>query len=171
MPVIEIASVNSPGLNLRQEDFEVTIIESNELRSHRHLFNDFFKNQCGTIIHVGNPDFCKEKGDLFYAGQLIDWDFEPVEVVYFPYCEHDSDGDKGGGNQQVRFRFLDRFRKDIDNILKAALYSSPVNKGFFLSVYHFGPDKNREMALCISDLWSHHDQEGLIFNTMYELCG
>jgi len=170
MPTIEIASVNSSGLNLRQEDYEVTIIENTELKSHRSLFNDFLKGRNGTMIHVGNPDYRDCKNNLFYAGSLIDWEFDPVEVNYYPHF--DDENYQGGGNQQIRFKFLDQFRKDIDNLLKAALESSPINKGFLLSDYYFGPDKQSEgNVFHINELWLHHDEKGLMFNTMYEFCG
>ena len=45
MPTIEIASINSTGLNLKSEDFKVAIIEENKLVSHRGLFYDFLKTQ------------------------------------------------------------------------------------------------------------------------------
>lgn len=170
MPTIEIASVNSPGINLRQEDYKVTIIENRQLKSHRPLFNDFLKDQNGTMIHVGNPDYRDCQNNLFYAGAIIDWEFEPVEVNYYPSI--DDETYEGGGNQQMRFKFLEQFRKDIDNLMRAALDSSPVQKGFLFSNYHFGPEKEiKEVGLCISDLWLHHDENGLVFNTIYVFCG
>ena len=171
MPTIEIASINSTGLNLKQADFEIAIIEEDKLESHRGLFYDFLKNQSGIIVHIGNPVFKDDKGKGFFAGQIIDWSAEPAEI-FFPQDEHNHATDNGGANQQYRFKFLDKYKTDVDRILKIALAASPIKKVYFLTDYQFGPEKeNLELIYTISDFWTRHDNEGLIFNTMYELYG
>jgi hypothetical protein len=169
MPNIHIASVYSPGINLRQEDFDVAIIEDHNLKSERSHFNEFWNSRNGTMIHIGNPDLREIKDNFFFAGEIIDWEFEPVDMLYFPSFDEEYTTCEGGANQQVRFQFLDQYRKDIDRLLRAALNSSPVKKGCLLSDYWYGPDKEHtEVISKISDLWSLHDSEGLTFNTMYE---
>lgn len=171
MPTIEIASINSTGLGLRQADFDVAIIEEAELVSHRSLFFDTLRKQSGTIIHIGNPDLKDNKEHGFYAGQIIDWAFEPGEV-FIPEVDVDEPVYNRGSNQQFQLRLLDHFREDFDKLLKLALDKSPTKKVCFLTDYQCGPETaNIEILYTISDFWTLHDSEGLTFNTMYEMYG
>jgi len=171
MPTIEIASINSTGLHLKQADFDIAIIEEEKLESHRGLFYDFLKKQNGVIVHIGNPDYKHNKGGGFFAGQLIDWDFEPGDI-FIPEVDSDDSTDYRGANQQFRFKFLDKYKTDIDKLIKIALDSSPIKKVYLLTDYQFGPEKgNIEIIYTIRDLWTRHDNEGLKLNTMYELYG
>ena len=171
MPTIEIASINSTGLDLNQSDYNVAIIVENKLESHRGLFYDLLLKENGAIIHIGNPDFKNNKEGGFFAGQIIDWDFEPTDI-YIPEYDSDDIIDSRGENQQFRFRFLDPSKPDIDRLLQVALNKSPIKKVCFLTDYQFGPEKGSiELIYTIKDFWTRHDNEGLNFNTMYELYG
>ena len=89
MPTIEIASINSTGLD--QADFNVAIIEENKLESHRGLFYDLLREQNGAIVHIGNPDFKADKESGFYKinaekviiascdNELVEWKFVTVD--------------------------------------------------------------------------------------------
>ena len=171
MPTIEIASINSTGLDLKQADFDVAIIEENKLESHRGLFSDLLKKQNGTIIHIGNPDFKDDKDVGFFAGQIIDWNFESGDIT-IPEFDANDPIKNIGSNQQFKFKFLRQYKSDIDKILKRALDSSSIKKVYILTDYQFGPEKaNAEIIFTIADLWKRHDNEGLVFNTVYELYG
>jgi len=171
MPTIEIASINSTELGLDQAKFDVAIIEENKLESHRGLFYDLLRQQNGVIIHIGNPDIKDDKEGGFFAGQVIDWDFEPTEI-YLPEFDENDPTDNRGANQQFKFKFLEQFKPDIDKLLKVALDKSPVKKVCFLTDYQFGPEKEKiEIIYTIKDFWTRHDNEGLRLNTMYEIYG
>ena len=171
MPTIEIASIDSTGLRLNQSDFDVAIIEENRLESHRGLFYDLLRHQNGSIVHVGNPDFKDNKESGYFAGAIIDWDFEPRGIP-FPKSDENDLTEDSGANQQVKFKFLDQYKPDIDKLLKIALDNSPIKKVCFLTDYQFGPDKeNIEIIFTISDFWTRHDNDGLNLNTMYEIYG
>jgi len=171
MPTIEIASINSNGLGLNQDDFDVAIIEENKLESHRGLFYDVLRQQNGVIIHIGNPDFKNDKDGGFFAGQIVDWDFEPTKI-FFPEFDPDDLTDNRGANQQFKFKFLKQYKSDIDKLLKIALDNSPIKKVCFLTDYQFGPENEKtEIVFTISDFWIQHDNEGLNLNTMYEIYG
>ncbi len=171
MPTIEIASINSTGLGLRQADFNFAIIEDAELVSHRGLFYDLLRQQTGTIIHIGNPDLKNNKEGGFYAGEVIDWNYEHGDIIIPEVVSGDPNAN-GGANQQFQFQFLDQFRSDIDDLLKLALDKSPIKRVCFLTDYQFGPEKaNIEIMYTISDFWTLHNNEGLTFNTMYEMYG
>ena len=168
MPTIEIVSINSKELGLNQIDFDVAIIEEKKLNSHRGLFCDLLRHQEGVIIHIGNPDFKDDKDGFFFAGMIIDWDFEPCDMI-LPEIDfrHPT-----GANQQFRFKFLEQYKNDIDKLLKIALANSPIKKIYFLTDYQFGPEKwNIEIVYTISDFWTKHDKDGLNLNTMYEMYG
>ncbi|WP_221391742.1 hypothetical protein [Dyadobacter sp. NIV53] len=172
MPFIEIASMHSPGLNLRQEDFNVAIIENHKRKSCNQIFDNFFNGEDGTIIHIGDPDLRNDKNNVCFASEIIDWDFEPVDIIYFPEIDDDFETCTGGENQQFKFKFLSRYKRDIDRLLRVALRKSPIKKGYILSDYQFGPSIPQiEIISRISDFWSRHDQEGLMYNTVYELYG
>ena len=171
MPTIEIASFNSKDLGLNQGDFELAIIEENKLESHRGLFYDLLRKQNGVIIHIGNPDFKNDKEGAFFAGEIIDWDFEPTEI-YLPEFDENNPTDNRGENQQFKFKFMEKYKSDIDKILKIALEKSPIKKACFLTDYQFGPDNGTiEIIYTINDFWTLHDNEGLTFNKMYEYYG
>lgn len=171
MPTIEIASIDSTELGIRQADFNVAIIEDADLISHRSLFYDILREQRGTIIHIGNPDLKDDKENGFFAGQIIDWSFDPGDVI-IPIADPEDLTAPGGANQQFQFQFLDQFRTDIDYLLKLALDKSPIKKVCFLTDYQFGPEKaNIEIIYTISDFWTLHDNDGLTFNTLYEMYG
>jgi hypothetical protein len=171
MPTIEIASINSTGLGLRQADFNVAIIEDADLVSHRGLFFDILRQQTGTIIHIGNPDLKDDKEGGFYAAEVLDWNYAPIDII-IPQVVPGDPNAYGGANQQFQFQFLDQYKSDIDKLLQIALYESPIKKACFLTDYQFGPERaNIEILYTISDFWTLHNNEGLTFNTMYEMYG
>jgi len=170
MPTIEIASIESTGLNLNENDFTIAIIEEKKLESHRGLFYDFLVEQNGTMIHIGNPDM-KDDKDIFFANLLIDWSFEdaPVQI---PKVDLNEPIIETGANQLFGFKFLEIYKKDIDTILRKAIEASPIKRVFFLTDYQFGPkEANREIIYTIADFWDRHDSSGLVYNTLYELYG
>lgn len=171
MPTIEIVSVNSTGMNLNQKDYEFAIIEENKLVSHRGLFKKFLKKQKGVIVHLGDPDFKEEKDGFFWGGELIDWDFEPVKIS-FPFCDSANHIFESGADQKLKFKILDKYKTDVDKLLRKALNCSPLKKSYFLTDYQFGPEREKiEVNYSINDFWTEHDKEGLRFNTLYEFYG
>ena len=75
MPTIEIISVNASTLSLNQADFNVAIIEENELISHRGLFEEILQLQKGVIVHIGNPSIKLDAAGAFFCSALVDWSF------------------------------------------------------------------------------------------------
>jgi hypothetical protein len=170
MPTIEIVSYDSTGLGLSQADFDIAIIEENKLESHRSLFYDLLRQENGVIVHIGNPDFKEDKKGGFFAGKIIEWEFEPNEIFQPEY--EISRADDHGANQQSKFMLLDQYKIDIDRLLKIALKNSPIKKVCFLTDYQFGPKKGKkEIINTITDFWRQHDSGGLGLNTMYEMYG
>lgn len=171
MPTIEVVSIDSTGLGLNQSDFEVAIIEENKLESHRGLFYDCLKKQKGVIVHVGNPDMKGDRQGGFFAGGIIDWSFDPEEIDVHVF-DPDDTTDHRGANQQFKFKFLEKYKSDIDKLLKIALDNSPIKKVCFLTDYQFGPENGKiEINYTISDFWTRHDNDGLNLNTLYEMYG
>ena len=169
MPTIEIASVNSTGLDLNQDDFDVAIIEENKLESHRGLFYDFLLKQKGTIIHIGNPDFKGYKDGGYFAGNIIDRDSD------YPDSEQKQRGLKGNqdnsySNQDFNFQFRQEYKDNIKRILQTAIHNSPDHKIYFLTDYQFGPETGDfKTAESLTKLWEQHDNVGLTWNTLYEI--
>ena len=106
MPTIEIVSILSTELQIKEEDFDISIIEENKLKSHRGLFNEFLMQQTGIILHIGDPDFKIDKEGGFFAGMLIDWNFESKEIFFPMFDENDPDCEDGA-NQQYKFKLID----------------------------------------------------------------
>ena len=171
MPTIEIISVNASTLSLNQADFNVAIIEENELISHRGLFEEILQLQKGVIVHIGNPSIKLDAAGAFFASALVDWSFEPGGII-IPENDSDEVIDNTGANQQFCFKFLDQYKLDIDKLLNWALDHSPIKRVMFLTDYQFSPENARvEIIYTINDFWAIHDSNGLGLNTMYELYG
>lgn len=171
MPAIEIASINSTRLGLNQADFDVAIIEEDKLESHRGLFYDLLRQQNGVIVHIGNPNFKDDKESGYFAGAIVEWDFEPTEI-FLPEFDKNDPRDNRGANQQFKFKFLNQYKHDIDKLLKIAFDNSPIKKVCFLTDYQFGPENGKaEIIYTITDFWTQHGNEGLGLNTLYEMYG
>lgn len=171
MPTIETVSFNSTGLGLNQADFGFAIIEENQLKSHRDLFFDLLLAQEGVIVHIGNPRCKDDENAPFFAGAIVDWSFEPGYIIIPEYDENDPTYNCGA-NQSFKFKFLGQYKPDLDKLLKIALDNSPIKRVCFLTDYQFGPENGKtEIVYTIDDFWMHHDNEGLAFNTMYEMYG
>lgn len=150
MPTIEIVSVNAKALNLRQGDFNLTILEEDKLESHRGLFYHYLLKQQGTIIHIGNPSIKYNESEGYFAGDIVDWSFD----------------------LDTNFQFKQEFKDDIKRILEKAMDKSPENKIYFLTDYQFGPDKEVFDGFTdLAKLWGAHDSEGLLLNALYEVEG
>jgi hypothetical protein len=171
MPTIEIVSINSLGLDLNQAEFDIALFEDNKLECHRGHFYSLLREQNGMIIHIGNPDLKYKIEGGFFAGQIIDWSFEP-KAINIPEVDNKDLTENKGPNQQFCFKFLELYKKDIHNLLIRALDYSPIKKIYFLTDYQFGPEKgNLEIIYTVREFWTKHDYSGLTFNTMYELYG
>lgn len=169
MPTIEITSINSTGLNLNQVEFDVAIIEQNKLESHRGMFYDLLRNEQGVIIHIGNPNLKDDKEGGFFAGDLINWDFRPTNEIIAIVEPSDPDYESLI-SQQFQFQFEEKFREDMIKLMELALESSPINKIYFLTDYQSGPvAATKESGNTITDFWTKHDINGLIFNRLYEI--
>jgi len=168
MPTIEIISLNCSELSLNPDNFRVAIRQESELISHRGLFYNFLISQQGAMIHVGNPDLKFDKNGGFFAGQIIDWNFEEGDIEL---PASDFIAEEGVElDYQSRFQFLGEYKADVDAILKLALRKSQVKKLFFLTDYQFGPEQGtHELISTIAKFWHTHDNYGLAFNTLYEM--
>ncbi|MCH7784637.1 MAG: hypothetical protein IIB06_04360 [Bacteroidetes bacterium] len=167
MPTIEIASIQALKLNINQDDFGLAVWEEHKLESHKGLFYEFLLENDGTILHLGNQEMIGDMEGGFFAGQLINWDYEPTDII-IPHLNDELHG----ANQQFQFQFLPEFKGQISQLLNIALKNSPISKIYFLTDYQFGPKKaNYERTFLISDLWEQHDSNGLTWNTLYELYG
>jgi hypothetical protein len=168
MTCIAIASVNSPGLHLCQDHFNVAITEIFSLGKLSLSFKEVRDE--GVLVVVGNPEFRHRKSNMFFASDIFDSDFEPVEVIYYPHFEDEQSDLDNCGNQQFRFRFLDKYLTDIEKLLKAAVDSSPVSKGYFWSDNPFGPVVRSIVKVStINALLARHSKEGLVYNTLYSI--
>lgn len=158
MPTIEIISLNNnKGLKLNQNDYSFSIIEEiqKSLESHRWKFQKILKKNHGTIIHIGNPNMIDDKNHGFFAGFLIDWDY-------------DSKKEPSYKKTHLYFKFIDRYLNEIDNILELSLNDSPSKRAYFLIDYQFGPKRKKIIKLSkIESFWEIHNSNGLRFNTLY----
>jgi hypothetical protein len=164
MPTIEIVSIGADTLGLNQANFDIAIIEENKLISHRALFYDFLKKQNGVIVHLGNPDLKNDKNGGFWAGLIIDWNFDP-RYIDIP----DLDKGEEGANQNFRFKFLLGFQIEIAKIINIGFLKSPTKELLFLTDYQFGPGNSSIKEMKLNYFWIQHDNEGLEWNVLYKL--
>jgi hypothetical protein len=162
MPTMEIISFEAKSIGLNQTDFEFKVEEENKLESHRSLFVDYLKVYNGVIIHLGNK---RQIGDnSCWASDLIDWDKFPEKIII-----PNINDPKKGSDQSINYKFMGKYREKINELLKIALNCSPIRKAAILTDYQFGPEKsNIENIISIKNFWKRHDENGLIFNTLYE---
>jgi len=165
MPTIEIPIYESENLQIDTSKFKLAILISNELVGHRGLFIDEFESQKGTMLHLGNPEF-KDDDGMFWGSKLIDWKSKKNSVQTSEINETDNPV----VNQQYVFQLNPKFRYEIDRLLKIGIANSKINKISFLTDYQLGPEKESKRAVySISDFWEIHDNEKLVFNTMYDI--
>lgn len=147
MPTIEIISINSPKININQQEFEIAIIEEQKIESHRALFNDFIKQFQGTIFHLGNPYFINDKEGVFFAGQIIDWSFEYKD----------------------NFKFEQKYLPEIKKLIDLAIKSSPRNELIFLTDIQTeeGTKSKYRRFLTLDEYWINYETTGLKWNTAY----
>lgn len=168
MPTIEIVSLKSAGLDLNQDYFNSAIIEDHILESHRGLFYDFLLKHKGTIIHIGNPGL-SVKEDGFYAGEIINWEFENSNSNE-KQKELKTDEENHWANQDFLFQLKDEYKNEIEKLMEVAIEKSPIHKIYFLTDYQFGPEKAEfEVLSDVKDFWKKHNQYGLNWNTLYEI--
>jgi len=148
MPTIEIISLDSRNLGTNQRDFDVAIIEENELISHRGLFCQFLKKYQGTILHIGNPEFKQNKDGGFFGGDLIDWEFD----------------------FQGNFKFLEKYKPDFAKLLEVAIENSPNKQTFFLTdIQANNPKPKYRRISSLTNFWKLYEHEGLEWNTLYAI--
>lgn len=169
MPTIEIVSLKTTGLEINQDNFNLAVIEESVLKSHRGLFFDFLSEQQGIIIHIGNPDLKYNLDGGFFAGNIINWEFEDPN-----YEEKKKNlvisAENNWANQDFLFQFENKFKNEIKKLMQIAINKSPIHKIYFLTDYQFGPEKAEFKFLNnLKDFWKEHDQNGLNWNTLYEI--
>jgi hypothetical protein len=163
MPTIEIVSFEARSLELKQENYDFKVEEENKLESHRDLFKNYLNKNKGVIVHLGNKD---QIGDSFcWASDLIDWELFPDNKIIIP----NIDDPKHGSDQMKYFKFIERYREEINKLMNIALQYSPIEKAAILTSYQFGPESEYiENIVSIKNFWERHNEKGLIFNTLYE---
>jgi hypothetical protein len=164
MPSIEIVSLNSDNISINQDAFEIAFIVEKKLQGHRGLFDNYLSDKKGLIIHIGNPEFRKDKEGAFFAGAIIDWDFESNDIA-IPNFELNETG----ANQDFKFKFILDYQIDVGNLINQSLINSPDKIAYFMTDYQFGPEKIEFKNLKLDDFWRIHDAEGLNWNTLYKL--
>ncbi len=176
MPTIEIVSVNSKPLLLKQEDYKIAIREDKKPETHRWLFANFLKGQKGAMVHLGNPGLNDGDENGFWADQIVEWGYGspfPITKVYEPLDEEKDDEEWARReNESVQYVFLDEYKPDVKKLLKIALDNSPIKTAYFLTDYQFG--QNDIMIIkgfSFDTFWNRHDTEGLVFNVLYEITG
>jgi hypothetical protein len=168
VPTIEIISLErKQPIRIDKNNSRFCVRQNRKLISHRGLFQKFLDKEEGVILHLGNLSLAKTP--YFFAGELIDWDYEPG-VVHLPVYNLDEPLEEqwNGSGQNTRFKFKDDYLSGIRELLSKAQRLSPVNKVLFLTDTQFGPDEGRNIELSnVEELWEMHNREGLAWNVMY----
>ena len=173
MPTIEVISVDNAGqFSVSQSDYEFAIIQERKLRSHRALFSKYLKGFKGTIIHIGSPEFKDNYQGFFFAGELIDWEFEEGRV-YFPLItDKDAGSQWWGSGQMRRFKFKDVYYAQILDVIQKSLNSSRQKLCFFLTDIQFGPESGKVLGdYEIHEFDEIHNGHGLEWNCLYRIKG
>jgi hypothetical protein len=168
MPTIEIISVqNDDQFLLNQKDYPFAIIQEKRIKSHRGLFCEYLNKYQGSIIHIGNPDFIDDYEGFFFAGNLINWEFESKpELLILPSL---ASGWNGSDQSRI-FQFKENYYPHILGIIRKSLQHSEQNLCFFLTDYQFGPkDGKISRNLTLAQFDQVHNSGGLKWNCLYRL--
>lgn len=165
MPTIEIISVNANRKILRQEDYDIALIEEDKLVSHRSIFYEYLKTLNGIMVHIGNLDMKYDKEYGFFAGKIINWDFSTNKEIVIP----NIDDEKNGADQDEYFQFLDVFKNEIEQIIFKYIELSPNSTALFLTDYQFGSSKPMRKYINLSNFWKEYNEYGLRWNTLYRI--
>jgi hypothetical protein len=168
MPTIEIILLgrNKP-IKMQKNKYDFCVKQNTKLISHRALFQEFLDKENGVILHLGNLSLAKES--FCFAGELIDWDYEPG-IVYLPEYNLDNpiEDQWDGRGQYKRFKFKDQHICGIRDLLLKAQRLSPKNKVLFLTDVQFGPSEGKYIQISdVENLWAMHNGEGLDWNVLY----
>ena len=168
MPTIEIISFGrQTPIKIQRSRYNFAIRQNLKLVSHRGLFQVYLDENNGVILHIGDLELAKEC--FFFAGELIDWDFEDGDVA-IPMIDPSKPDEEqcDGSGQMDRFKFQQEFVSGINDLMKKSLGLSPMKKCSFLTDVQFGPESPRFMQLNnIEEFWNIHHSKGLAWNTMY----
>ncbi len=142
MPTIEIISIDCPVIpELPKYSSFAYIIES-VLESHRGLFQEVFDKLSGVIVHLGNKELEHNKDGYWFAGHLMDWEYDAIVF--------NSDS-----------------RKDIIDLMEKLIKLSPQQRIIFSTDYQFGGTEQECGEVTISDFIRLHDEEKLRYNTLW----
>lgn len=164
MPTIEIVSLNSDKLPINQAEFDIAIIEEEKLKGHRGMFDSFLSDKKGIMLHLGNPSFKSDKDGGFFAGMIIDWEFESNDIA-IPHFELEETG----ANQDFDFKFLLNYQIEVATLIEKAVNSSPNREAYFMTDYQFGSDEANFIEMNYTEFWQLHDKVGLKWNTLYQI--
>jgi hypothetical protein len=154
VPTLEIISFEAIALNINKNDFEFNIIEENLLKSHRKLFYNYLRKKKGIILHLGNPN--QKNEDFCFANHLL----SPNIITEDP-LKKDKD--------EIYFQFNEKYKKDIELLLKIALKYSPIGKACILTDYQFSPESRKLINIkTLMGFWHEHDENALVYNTLYK---
>ncbi|MGB0839637.1 MAG: hypothetical protein ACPGXL_05830 [Chitinophagales bacterium] len=169
MPTIEITIFDASSFTLNHDDFKMAILVDQELLGHRGLFDETLQDRKGIMLHLGNPVFKNEEG-CFWGSALIDWNSTNKNNIVLPIFDLENGKQASGANQKYVFQFHPNFREEINKLLNLALQQSPTKSIGFLTDYQFGPEEGLERkCTSIAEFWKIHEEEKLIFNTLYQL--
>lgn len=104
----------------------------------------------------------------FFAGDLIDWNFESKEIL-IPVIDTTMSREEQwlDCDQMKKFMFRSEYVNSIDYLITKALKLSPVKKACILTDTQFGPEIPQYKNLKgVSEFWAIH-MKGLEWNTMY----
>jgi hypothetical protein len=110
MPTIEVISVqNKDGFVFDQNDYSFAIRQENILQSHRGLFSKYLQGFEGKMIHLGDSDFIGENGPPFFAGKLINWDFDSIDhQIILPMWTEGGKDEWNGSDQSDVYKNLEK---------------------------------------------------------------
>ena len=132
---------------------------------HGIKFLSFLDNFTGIILHLGNKDH--DRSGCFFGSDLIDWDFENCEISLPNFALGET-----GASQCERYKYEHQIFPQLMRLLLKALKGSPKQCCFYYTEYQFGAKKPEFYGkkISLSDFQFLHNEYGLSWNTLYEIC-
>jgi hypothetical protein len=153
MPSIEVVCIDQAS-PLQFGTLSFALESETSLRSHRSphpRFQSDFDLLRGCIYHFGNPEFRSPGTGLYFAYHLLSRACADADSNEF-------------------LEFSERFRPDIQVVMKSLVLASPVGRLLFTSDWQFGPEETRRIGLIsLAQFWNLHDGKELFLNSSYAI--
>ena len=146
MPTIELVSIDCSIIPELPKYPNFSYMMEPTLESHRDLFQSVFNSLSGIIIHLGNKELEEREHGFWFAGMLMDWDYDEALV------------------------FSPEVFQDVIALMQKLIVLSPQQRITSSSDYQFGGLRQECGEVTFSQFLQLHEQKKLRYNNLWYVC-